>query len=83
MSTCSLTSSTHPAQYVGKPETYERPVNPTNVTVTDIRGDVDKYTLDGQGFQIYNFASAEKDFLDDEKIKAEYYPETERLLKEA
>lgn len=70
-------------KYIGKPESYERPVNPVKLTVTDIRGDVDKYSLDGNGFAIYNFASAEKDFVDDDKIKAEYYAETERLLKEA
>lgn len=69
--------------YIGKPETYERPIDPVDVTVNDIKGETDKYTLDGNGFQIYTFPSAEKDFLDDEKIKAEYYPETERLLKEA
>ena len=69
--------------YVGKPETYERPVDVVAVKVNDIRGETDKYTLDCTGFQLYNFPSQEKDFLDDEKIKAEYYPETERLLKEA
>jgi hypothetical protein len=71
------------ATYVGKPETYERPVDPVEVTINDIRGETDKYNLDSNGFQLYNFPSAEKDFLDDDKIKAEYYPETERLLKEA
>lgn len=69
--------------YVGKPESYERPTQALNVTVHDIKGEVDKYTLDGNGFQIYTFPSTEKDFRDDEKIKTEYYPETERLLKEA
>ena len=69
--------------YVGKPETYERPTHALDVTVTDIRGDVDKYTLDGNGFQIHSHTSDEKDFLDDDKIKAEYYPETEQLLKDA
>ncbi|KPI42179.1 uncharacterized protein AB675_5458 [Cyphellophora attinorum] len=71
------------ATYVGRPETYERPVDPVEVTINDIRGETDKYNLDSNGFQLYNFPSAEKDFLDDDKIKAEYYPETERLLKEA
>ena len=69
--------------YVGKPETYERPYQPTDVTVTDIRGEVDRYTLDGQGFQIHSHTSAEKAFVDDDKIKAEYYPEVEQLLKDA
>ena len=69
--------------YVGKPETYERPTEPLDVTVHDIRGQEAKYSLDGNGFQIYRHTSTEKDFLDDEKIKREYYLETEQLLKDA
>ena len=69
--------------YIGRPETYERPRQPLNVTVHDIRGEVDKYTLDGNGFQIYSHTSTEKDFLDDNKIRADYYPEIEQLLKDA
>ena len=53
------------------------------MTVHDIAGDEDKYTLDSHGFQIYKHDSTEKDFVDDEKIKAEYYSETEQLLKDA
>lgn len=68
---------------VGKPETYERPAETVDVVVYDIRGETEKYTLDGNGFQIFPHTSSEKDFLDDEKIKAEYYPETEQLLKDA
>lgn len=69
--------------YVGKPETYERPVHPLKVTVHDIRGEEDQYNLDNKGFKIYPHVSKEKDFVDDDKIKAEYYPETEQLLKDA
>lgn len=69
--------------YVGKPESYERPVQPLEVTVHDIRGSESKYTLDSTGFQIHGHVSSEKDFLDDEKIRREYYPETEQLLKDA
>lgn len=69
--------------YVGKPDTYERPVEKLNVTVNDVRGDEDKYTLDKNGFQFYPHESKEKDFDDDEKIKREYYPEVDALLKEA
>jgi hypothetical protein len=69
--------------YVGKPETYERPAATTDVTVHDIRGEEDQYTLDSHGFQLYRYPSLEKDFLDDEKIKREYYAEVEKLLKEA
>ena len=60
-----------------------RPTEAVSVTVHDISGDEDKYTLDSHGFQVYKYESNEKDFIDDEKIKAEYYPEVEDLLKKA
>ena len=60
-----------------------RPHVSQQVTVHDIAGEEDRYTLDSHGFQIYPHESKEKDFLDDEKIKAGYYPETEQLLKDA
>lgn len=66
-----------------KPETYERPHVGQDVIIHDISGDEKKYTLDSHGFQIENHTSKEKDFLDDDKLKAEYYPETEQLLKDA
>lgn len=69
--------------YVGKPETYVRPHVTQQVTVRDITGDEDLYTLDSHGFQLYPHESVEKDFQDDDKIKAYYYPETEQLLKDA
>ena len=69
--------------YVGKPETYERPTQPLDVTVTDIRGDEKDYTLDKNGFQIHRHTSVEKDFVDDNQIRRQYYPEVERLLKDA
>lgn len=56
---------------------------PQEVVVRDISGDESNYTLDSHGFQIYGHTSQEKAFEDDEKIKAEYYPETEQLLKDA
>jgi len=54
-----------------------------SAAVRDIRGEQDNYTLDKNGFQIFIQESVEKDFLDDEQIKAQYYPETEQLLKDA
>jgi hypothetical protein len=53
------------------------------VTVRDITGDENKYTLDSHGFQIYNHTANEKDFVDDEQIKSGYYKEVEQLLKDA
>ncbi|KAJ5986634.1 hypothetical protein N7451_010999 [Penicillium sp. IBT 35674x] len=69
--------------YVNKPETYEREAAVLPTTIHDISGHELDYTLDGQGFQFYYHESKEKDFLDDEKLKREYYPETEQLLKDA
>ncbi len=66
-----------------KPETYVRPYVAEKVTVRDIAGDEGRYSLDSHGFQIYQRQSKEKDFVDDDQIKAEYYPETEQLLKDA
>ncbi|KAJ5143226.1 uncharacterized protein N7515_002013 [Penicillium bovifimosum] len=68
---------------IGKPETYNQPVTTIPATVHDISGHELDYTLDGNGFQLYYHVSQEKDFLDDEKIKKEYYAETEQLLKDA
>ncbi|KAJ5591603.1 uncharacterized protein N7459_001972 [Penicillium hispanicum] len=69
--------------YVGKPETYHKPAVTLPVTVHDVSGHELDYSLDKQGFQFYYHESAEKDFVDDEKIQREYYPETEKLLKDA
>lgn len=74
-------SPPHPT-YVDRPETYDRPVEPHTVTVKDLAGEEDQYTLDKNGFQFHKQSAAEKDFLDEEHIKAVYYPETEKLLKE-
>jgi hypothetical protein len=59
-----------------------RPPAPQNVIIHDIAGDEDKYGLDSHGFQFVKHKSKEKDFVDDAKIKAEYYPEVEQLLKD-
>lgn len=75
-------SPPHPT-YVDRPETYDRPFEAHPVTVRDVRGSESKFTLDNNGFQFYRHTSSEKDFLDDEKIKSQYYIETEELLKEA
>lgn len=75
-------SPPHPT-YVDRPETYDRPFEIHPVTVQDIRGREGEFTLDKNGFQVHRHSANEKDFLDDEKIKAGYYAETEQLLKDA
>uniref|UniRef100_A0A0B7JZR1 Amino acid permease/ SLC12A domain-containing protein n=1 Tax=Bionectria ochroleuca TaxID=29856 RepID=A0A0B7JZR1_BIOOC len=69
--------------YVDRPDSYERPYSSHDATIHDVRGEEHLYTLDKNGFEIYRRAAAEKDFVDDEHIKAVYYPETEQLLKDA
>ncbi|KAL2259719.1 hypothetical protein VTK26DRAFT_6510 [Humicola hyalothermophila] len=59
-----------------------RPSLPIEVVVTDISGSEKNYTLDSHGFQIVQHASKEKQFLDEEAIRSEYYRETEQLLKD-
>ncbi|KAI1259524.1 hypothetical protein F5Y18DRAFT_293518 [Xylariaceae sp. FL1019] len=68
--------------YVDKPETYFRRNEERTVKVTNVAGREAEFTLDGQGFQIHRNVAQEKDFADDEHIKAVYYPETEQLLKD-
>lgn len=55
-------------------------------TVTDITGEEDKYTLDGCGFQLCHHEAkspCQKDgYRDEEKLKEEYFPEMEQLLKD-
>ena len=66
---------------VGKPETYERPAEPRTMLVHNIRGEEDKYSLDGTGFQVYGHVSREKAFEDEVAIKGQYYEEVEEILK--
>jgi hypothetical protein len=74
-------SPPHPT-YIDRPETFDRPVEVHNVTVHDVTGQEDKFTLDGNGFQFHKHTSVEKDFVDDDQIKSQYYAETEQLLKD-
>lgn len=75
-------SPPHPT-YVGRPETYDRPFEAHSTTVKDVRGRESEYSLDSNGFQFYRHPSVEKDFIDDEQIKDQYYKEVEQILKDA
>jgi hypothetical protein len=74
-------SAPHPT-YIDRPETFDRPFESHTVSVHDVSGHENEYTLDKNGFQFYRHSAAEKEFLDDEQIKAVYYPDVERLLKD-
>ncbi|ROW06537.1 hypothetical protein VMCG_04396 [Cytospora schulzeri] len=55
---------------------------PVDTPIDDIRGRESEYTLDRDAFQVIQgvLESKEKDFVDDDSIKANYYPEVEELL---
>ncbi|KAI0141787.1 hypothetical protein GGR57DRAFT_486633 [Xylariaceae sp. FL1272] len=67
--------------HMGKPGTVLGPMQTLRHTVKDIAGEEDKYRLDTYGFEYVKHESKEKTFDDPERIKAEYYPETEELVK--
>lgn len=72
-----------PPAIVSKPETFQKPTETRRVTVHDIRGEEESYSLDKNGFEIYRHESKEKEFLDEEQIKGGYYAEVEEILKGA
>ena len=58
----------------------------TEVSVSDITGHQDAFTLDHQGFQLCRHTlkstCLEDAFTEEARIKNEYYPEMEQLLKD-
>ncbi|KAI1185651.1 hypothetical protein F5B17DRAFT_407084 [Nemania serpens] len=90
--TAKLNFSRHPPEgqvafnYVGAPPAGEPQHNVEKhwqeVPISDIRGRESEYTLDRDAFEIILGVpeSKETDFVDDESIKANYYPEVEKLL---
>jgi hypothetical protein len=51
------------------------------VAINDIRGREKEFDMNVNGFTtLQGYNSVEKDFVDDEKIKENYYPEVEKLL---
>lgn len=71
----------HKPNIAGRPETFQPDKTPFQITVHDIRGHEEEFTLDKQGWQLFNHTSAEKEFLTDEEIERVYYPETIELIK--
>lgn len=56
--------------------------NPQSTIIHDIRGHESEYTLDHDAFQVIQDVppSQEAEFVDDDSIKSNYYPELEQLL---
>jgi hypothetical protein len=70
-----------PVTNAGNLEIFSRPPQIQAVTVQDIHGIENQYTLDNCGFQIVKHKSKEKEFMDVERVKDEYFNEVEDLLK--
>lgn len=68
--------------YINDPKSYHREPDVQEVVVKDIAGDEANFTLDRNGFQVHYQPAAERDFVDDEQIKSQYYAETEQLLRQ-
>lgn len=54
---------------------------PHDVTITDLRTVKDDFTLDKNRFQLTKNVSDDKEFLDEERVRKEYYPQCEALIK--
>jgi hypothetical protein len=50
--------------------------------VHDLRGQEANFSTDNAGFAVYNSPAKEKSFTDESKIREQYYPEVEALLRE-
>ena len=62
--------------------TNERPTVAIPVIVHDISGEEDKYSLSSHGFQLIPHETLEEGFWDDDRIKAKYFPECEKLIRD-
>lgn len=72
----------HAPSIAGKRSTFNQPSIDLDTLVTDITGSEDQYTLDSHGFQLCDHVSRVKEFDNDDRIKEEYYPEVEQLVRE-
>lgn len=73
----------HTSYQIGVSDYYRRKFDPHVAQIYDIRGLEQEFTLATHGFQHAKSVSEEKDFNDDEQVKATVYPEVEQLLKDA
>jgi hypothetical protein len=79
-------SAEKPARYVTEPPpgvpVWNGTGDPRQVRIEDARGREAEFTLDRNGFALVNAPSEMRDFYDADEIKAVYYPEVERLLRD-
>jgi hypothetical protein len=76
-----------PARYVGEPPPgipqWNGLDDPHEVAIEDGRGRESEFSLDRNGFALLRAPSAVRDFYSEDEIRRRYYPEVERLLKDA
>ncbi|KAM6520100.1 hypothetical protein FALCPG4_013652 [Fusarium falciforme] len=74
-----------PTIYPFRPEKhdYSRWAEAVPVTVHDVAGEEQEYSLDKHGFSFFHHETKVADFSNSELIKKEYLPEIEKVLKEA
>jgi hypothetical protein len=82
-----LSTTERPRTYTYDPPDGEPRTNaahtPHRVTIRDIRPKAESYTLDTHGFAVAHHQSMVRDFWDEAQIRDVYYPEAERLIREA
>jgi hypothetical protein len=66
----------------GEPQSTVVP-EPHAVPIYDARSIVDSISLDREGFALVRQRSAVRDFYNDDEVRSTYYPEAERLIKQA
>jgi hypothetical protein len=75
-----------PVRYVGEPPPGAVEWNgiddPRDVLIQDARGRESAFTLDRNGFALLRTPTQVRDFYSPEEVKAVYYPEVERLLRD-
>ncbi|TFL01354.1 hypothetical protein BDV98DRAFT_548891 [Pterulicium gracile] len=52
------------------------------VEIENVRGEEGEYTLDQHGFQFFKSATSVESFTDSERVKREYYPEVQKVLRD-
>ena len=75
-----------PRYYAYEPDGADRPfmpLEPHRMHIHDLRPVSGELALDRQGFELIEQHSTVRDFWDDDEVRRVYYPEAERILKEA
>jgi hypothetical protein len=72
----------HDHYVTGTAAYYRRKFDERPVRIHEFRDRQEEFNLNDQGFQFCKSPTVGGDFSDNEKVKREVYPETEKLLKE-